>query len=62
MTFVNRNFKGFQKLSPNKLRSPQPALSRLIAVLSTPANRTVLHEAITELAGQAGKAFALAGE
>ena len=30
----------------------QPTLSRLIALLSTPANRTVLHEAITELAGR----------
>jgi hypothetical protein len=30
----------------------QPTLSRLIAVLSTPENRAVLHEAITELAGR----------
>ncbi len=30
----------------------QPTLSRLIAVLSTPENRAVLHEAIIELAGR----------
>ncbi len=30
----------------------QPTLSRLIAVLSTPENRAVLHEAILELAGR----------
>ncbi len=33
------------------LASP-PTLSRLIAVLSTPENRAVLHEASTELAGR----------
>ncbi len=38
-------------LSETHLAS-QPTLSRLIALLSTPANRTVLHEAVTELAGR----------
>ncbi len=44
--------RGVTPLSTEAHLASQPTLSRLIALLSTPANRRVLHEAITELAGR----------
>ncbi len=44
--------RGATPLSTETHLPSQPTLSRLIALLSTPANRTVLHEAITEPAGR----------
>ncbi len=44
--------RGTTPLSGETHLASQPTLSRLIAVLSTPENRAVLHEAIIELAGR----------
>ena len=44
--------RGTTPLSAETHLASQPTLSRLIALLSTPANRNVLREAITELAGR----------
>ncbi len=44
--------RGTTPLSAEAHLASQPPLSRLITLLSTPANRNVLREAITELAGQ----------
>ncbi len=44
--------RGVTPLSTEAHLASQPTLSRLIALLSTPEARTVLHEAITELAGR----------
>ncbi len=44
--------RGTTPLSAETHLASQPTLSRLIALLSTPANRSVLREAITELAGR----------
>jgi hypothetical protein len=44
--------RGTTPLGDETHLASQPTLSRLIAVLSTPENRAVLHEAITELAGR----------
>ncbi len=41
-----------RRCPPRRHLASQPTLSRPIALPSTPANRTVLHEAITELAGR----------
>ncbi len=46
--------RGAKPLSAEAHLASQPTLSRLIALLSTPANRNVLREAITELAGRCG--------
>ena len=44
--------RGATPLSTETHLASQPTLSRLIALLGTPANRNVLREAITELAGR----------
>ena len=44
--------RGTTPLSAETHLASQPRLSRLIALLRTPANRTVLHDAIPELAGR----------
>jgi len=44
--------RGTTPLSAEAHLASQPTLSRLIALLSTPANRNILREAITELAGR----------